>query len=219
VGLVDLDLVFGEAAARLGASPATSVATALAANGGLPDLAAHAVETRPGLWVLAAPHDPSAAGVVDAEGAGRLIDAAAATWDVVVVDTTPDLASATLAAVDRSDHLLVVGRSDRPGLRDLRELLERLRRQHVPAERVRLVLNRTVPGEAPVVEGAVAVPESPDQARTETTGRPVLESAPRSAVSQALIEAFAPLLPAGAEASRPRRSVRLRPRPQQPSTG
>ncbi len=215
VGLLDLDLVFGDTAARLGVGPVSSVSAALDAPGGRLQLLDHAVEARPGLWLLAAPRDPSAVEAVDGAAVDRLLEAAAATWDVVVVDTTPALAGTTLAAVDRSQRLVVVALPDPAGLRDLRSLLDRLRRQRVPAERIRLILNRTGEGDGEPVDGAVSVPESAEVAKAEARREPVLVAAPRAPVSRALGEAFAPLVPAAPpEVPAPRRTPRLRRRRQ-----
>ncbi len=215
VGLVDLDLVFGDAAARLGVAPETSVATVLGDRGEHLELLSHAVEARPGLWLLAAPCDPACVEVVDRSAVDRILDTAAAVWDVVVVDTTLALAEATLTAVDRSERLVVVSLADAASLRDLRALLDRLRRQRVPAERIRLILNRVVDGDEQPVDGAAGVPESDEVARAESRGEPVLASAPRAAVSQALTEAFASLVPAVPPAlATPRRAIKLRRRRQ-----
>ena len=142
--LLDLDVQFGDAAIVLGLEPERTVFDVVTAPGFLDaeKLAAYAARHSSGLDVLAAPLRPEDAELVGGAKATEILGAACAAYDAVVVDTPPFFHESVLAAVDRSDELLLVLAPDVPTLKNARLALQTLELLAFPQERIRFVLNR-----------------------------------------------------------------------------
>jgi pilus assembly protein CpaE len=72
----------------------------------------------------------------------QLLDAARGEYDVVVVDAPRSFGGQMLAALDRTDELVLLCTPDVPSIKDVRLTLETLDLLSFPRERVRIVLNR-----------------------------------------------------------------------------
>lgn len=194
VALVDLDLQFGEVAAALGMRPRHSFADLVGAP--VEDVADYLDEVLlrhpTGIDVLAAPTDQAQADLVTSEAVAAVLDRLRATHDLVVVDTSTGLSELTLAALDRSDEVVLLALLDVASIRNLRTLDRTLDRLQVPASSRRLVLNKDRRGvglSADEVERALdrtfvaRVPFSEAVLRSTNTGHPVvLESTERDLV-------------------------------------
>jgi pilus assembly protein CpaE len=144
--LVDLDLQFGDVAIMLGLQPTRTLHDVASAAMGSLDaekLAGYAVRHASGLDVLAAPLRPEDAESIGEEAISRLLEVARRAYDVIVIDTAPILHGPMLAALDRTDELLLVATPDVPTLKNVRLTLQTLELLALPPERVRLVLNRS----------------------------------------------------------------------------
>lgn len=143
--LVDLDLQFGDAALALGVSPRATIAD-LAGSSGQIDIEKLKAFVCPGptpaLSLLAAPLRPEEAQIIGQPELKAVLNAARTTYGAVVIDTGPLFDGAMLAAVDCSDHLLVVCNPEITSLKNVRIGLETLDRLGFPRERVSLVVNR-----------------------------------------------------------------------------
>jgi pilus assembly protein CpaE len=142
--LVDLDLQFGDAAVMLGLEPQQTIYDLVSAPGELDadKLAGYTVRHESGFDVVAAPRRPEEAELVAPARVGRLLEVAREAYEVVVVDSSPFVHGPLLAALDRTDLLLLVTTLDVPALKDVRQSLETLELIRFPQERLAMVLNR-----------------------------------------------------------------------------
>jgi len=143
--LVDLDLQFGDAALTLAVPPRATIAD-LASSSGDIDVdklkAFVGTDSRSSLAVLAAPKRPEEAQVVGQSELAGVLDAARKAYGAVVVDTGPLFDAAMLAALDRTDRLLLICNPEVTSLKNVRIGLETIDRLGFPRERVDLVANR-----------------------------------------------------------------------------
>ena len=142
--LLDLDLQFGDAAIALGIEPEKTIYDLVVAPGELdPEKLAGYVTKHPcGLDLLAAPMRPEDAELVTESKVTSLIEVARASYDAIVVDTSPFFHGPMLATLDRTDELLVLCGLDVPTLKNVRLALQTLELLSFPTSRVRHVLNR-----------------------------------------------------------------------------
>jgi pilus assembly protein CpaE len=171
--LVDLDLQFGDAALTLGVAPRATIAD-LASSSGAIDVeklkAFVCVGPTASLSLLAAPTRPEDAQVVNQVELKAILNAARSAYGAVVIDTGPLFDVAMLAAVDCSDHLLIVCNPEITSLKNVRIGLDTLERLGFPRSRISIVVNRVgVPGgvtqkdieQALEVEIAYELPDDP----------------------------------------------------------
>ena len=143
--LVDLDLQFGDAAIMLGLEPQRTLYDLASAPGGLDADKLHGYVTthgHTGLEVLAAPLRPEEGELVGEQKIEEILQLAAPSYDVILVDTWPSFHGPTLSALDRADTVLLVCNPEVPTLKDVRMAIETLRRLSFPEERLNVVLNR-----------------------------------------------------------------------------
>src|SRR5207248_956999 len=95
-----------------------------------------------GLALLPAPTRPEDAQAIGQGDLKAILDAARASYEAVVVDTGPLFDAAILAAVDCSDHLLIVCNPEITSLKNVRIGLETLDRLGFPRDRTSIVVNR-----------------------------------------------------------------------------
>ena len=142
--LLDLDLQFGDAAIMLGLEPDKTIYDLVVAPGELDTekLAGYTVAHPCGLDVLPAPIRPEDAELVTEGKLARLLEVARASYDLIVVDTSPFFHGPMLATLDRTDILLLLCGLDIPTIKNVRLGLQTLELLSFPAERTRVVLNR-----------------------------------------------------------------------------
>jgi pilus assembly protein CpaE len=195
--LLDLDLQFGDAAIVLGMEPEKTIYDLVVAPGELdPEKLAGYVTRHPsGLDVLAAPMRPEDAELIVESKVTALIEVARASYDAIVVDTSPFFHGPMLATLDRTDELLVLCGLDVPTLKNVRLALQTLELLSFPANRIRYVMNRananaglkTREVEAGLnVKVATELPLDKSVQVSVNRGEPVILSEPRSDFSKAL---------------------------------
>ena len=142
--LLDLDLQFGDAAIALGIEPQKTIYDLVVAPGELDSekLAGYVSKHRCGLDVLAAPLRPEDAELVIESKVIALLEVARASYDAIVVDTSPFFHGPMLATLDRTDELLVLCGLDVPTLKNVRLALQTLELLSFPTSRIRYVMNR-----------------------------------------------------------------------------
>jgi pilus assembly protein CpaE len=142
--LLDLDLQFGDAAIMLGIEPTKTIYDLVVAPGELdPEKLAGYVSKHPcGLDVLAAPLRPEDAELVVESKVTALIEVARASYDAIVVDTSPFFHGPMLATLDRTDQLIVLCGLDVPTLKNVRLALQTLELLSFPSSRIHYVMNR-----------------------------------------------------------------------------
>jgi pilus assembly protein CpaE len=142
--LIDLDLQFGDAAIMLGIEPEKTIFDLVTAPGELdPEKLTGYISTHPcGLDILPAPLHPEDAELVTEAKVARLLEVARASYDVIVVDTSPFFHGPMLSTLDRTDELLLLCGLDVPTLKNVRLALGTLQLLSFPQSRIRVVLNR-----------------------------------------------------------------------------
>ena len=142
--LIDLDLMFGDAALMLSLGRDKSLSDVASASEQLDaeKLGAYLLEHDSGVMLLAAPPRPQDADKIDNKRIASLIDIARGSFDAVVIDTAPLFDAAMLTALDRSDVLLLICGHDVPSVKNVRLGLSTLELLRFPNERISLVGNR-----------------------------------------------------------------------------
>jgi pilus assembly protein CpaE len=204
--LIDLDLQFGDAAIMMGLDPAKTIYDLVMTSGDLdPDKLASSVNVHPsGVHVIPAPVRPEDAELVAEDRVANLLEVAKQAYDVIVVDTPAQFHATTLATLDRTDRLALVGSLDIPTVKNIKLTLQTLGMLHYPTERIGFVMNRPQPRvelKQSEVEKALdlkvigEVPYDREIPIAVNRGVPVPMSAPRSSASKALEEVAHALLP------------------------
>jgi pilus assembly protein CpaE len=142
--LLDLDLQFGDAAIMLGIEPEKTIYDLVVAPGELDTekLAGYTTSHPCGLDVLPAPIRPEDAELVTEGKLARLLEVARASYDTIIVDTSPFFHGPMLATLDRTDTLLLLCGLDIPTIKNVRLGLQTLELLSFPSERIRVILNR-----------------------------------------------------------------------------
>jgi pilus assembly protein CpaE len=142
--LLDLDLQFGDAAIMLGVEPEKTIYDLVVAPGELDGekLTGYTTPHPCGLDILPAPIRPEDAELVTEGKLARLLEVARASYDVIIVDTSPFFHGPMLATLDRTDTLLLLCGPDLPTIKNVRLGLQTLELLSFPEERIRVVLNR-----------------------------------------------------------------------------
>ncbi len=130
VCLLDLDLGFGDVASTLRLTPDRTLADAIsfrASNdNAVADVAALTTPFRPGLDCILAPVGPGQAERVPATVITELLAVLPLMYDYTVVDTPAQFSQHVLAALDNSDHHVLLTTPERPTLKSLRLTLDTL---------------------------------------------------------------------------------------------
>ena len=144
VCLVDLDVHGGDVALMLQLNPTHQLNDLAAFNGMIDEVAVTSLITQhsPGLSVVAAPVQIDAYDQATPDEVGKLLEQLKAMFDVVVVDTSGIFDDHALAALDRTDMLVLVGTLDIPALKALKLATGTLDLLNFPRDRWRFLLNR-----------------------------------------------------------------------------
>ena len=95
-----------------------------------------------GVHILAAPSRPEYAEKVSGDQFSQLIDYLRQMYAYVVIDTTPILTDITLAAIDKSDVIVLVTTQDIPSIKNARLFLDLLQTIGIERERIVFTMNR-----------------------------------------------------------------------------
>ncbi len=144
VCLVDLDVNSGDVAIMLQLSPTRNINDLVAFRGGIDEGAIESLLTAHGdrLSVVAAPVTLDSPDQASGEEIGQLLDGLKAMFDYVVVDTSGVFDDQALAALDRSDSIILVGTLDIPALKGLKLAASTLDLLNFPRDSWSFVLNR-----------------------------------------------------------------------------
>jgi pilus assembly protein CpaE len=232
--LIDLDLQFGDVGIMMGIDPTQTIVDLVTTTGELdPDkLGGYVVHHPSGVDVLAAPLRPEDAELVTEDRIGQLVDVAKAAYDIVVLDTPPHFDATTLAALDRSDRLVLLTTMDIPTVKNAKLALQTLNLLQYPRERIALVVNRPLP-RADLRESDISrtldmpltavSPGDKEIGAAVNRGVPITSSNSRSPAAKAIRDLAELLLP-GAQVSEAKsgngdKSSKPRPADSQPSAG
>jgi pilus assembly protein CpaE len=206
VALVDLDLQSGDLAIMFQLMPALSIYDAALDADRLDAeaLSGYLTPHRSGVSLLAAPIEPSLAEQVEPPSITTILDLLGGMFPVTVVDGPPMFTDQMLAAIDRSDEIVLVGSMDVPSIKNLKLAIGTMVQLGHPREQLRIVLNRAdskVGLRASEVEKSlgvaidVQIPSSRDVPLSINQGTPLAASRPRSPVVQALGQLASAVMP------------------------
>ena len=207
--VVDLDLQFGEVSTALRLRPKFTIFDALQREDtDEDDMRAHieeyTVSHETGMYVLAAPREPSEADRITPPDVTRIVEAVRKQFDYVVVDTPPQLNENVLAAFDLSDLLYVMATLDLPSVRNMSVFLSTLDRLKVPADTIKLILNKAESDVGIDIDQVTrlfpqgfdtVLPYAKEVSRSINLGMPVMAASPQSEISRLMATGMRPLLP------------------------
>jgi pilus assembly protein CpaE len=198
VVLVDADLQFGDVAVMLKLAPQHTIVDAVGSLDRLdPNLLQQfLVRHEPsGLYVLAAPLEPSFADQISAGEMVKIIEMLRGFCSWVVVDTPAYFNEVVLGIIEESDDVLLIAGMDIPNIKNVKIGLQTLRLLSVPMSKLHLILNRAnskvkldvgevertlqVKAEA-LIPSDVVVPQSVNK------GTPVVLDSPKSGVAKSI---------------------------------
>lgn len=144
VCLVDLDVNGGDVAIMLQLSPSRNVNDLVGFGGGIDEGAIESLLTphSSNLSVIAAPVHLDSPDQASGEEIGQLLDGLRAMFEFIVVDTSGVFDDQALAALDRSDTIILVGTLDIPALKGVKLAASTLDLLNFPRESWAFVLNR-----------------------------------------------------------------------------
>jgi pilus assembly protein CpaE len=144
VGLVDLDVPFGDVALMLDLHPDNDILDAVESSvlDDLERLQSVLVRTSHGVSVLASPLAPDDAGGLDSRHVGRLLTRLAALHQFVLVDTPVGLTELTAASLDVAELGMLVTTPEVTALRRTHACLRLLQGLEFPTNKLQLVMNR-----------------------------------------------------------------------------
>ena len=144
--LVDLDVQFGDVGIVLGLDRPEKTLHDLAVGSALEldaeKLRGYVVRHSPTLHILPAPLRPEQADDIEASQIATILQLARSLYDAIVVDTAPLFDGPMLAALDRSQELLLISTPDVPAMKNIRLALQTLTMLGFPVDRVSLIANR-----------------------------------------------------------------------------
>jgi pilus assembly protein CpaE len=197
VGLIDLDLAFGDVAIMLQLVPERSIADAVGLGDQLDETSVRALITpyAPGLDTLLAPAGPAEAERVTQGLVADVLRIARGMFDFLVVDTPPQFTDHVLTALDASHVHVLLTTPDIPALKNLRITLDTFDLLDLPKESRVVVLNRSdakVGLTASDIERVIRVPimahvpSSRDVPVSINRGVPIMVDNPQHPVSKAI---------------------------------
>jgi pilus assembly protein CpaE len=197
VGLIDLDLAFGDVAIMLQLVPERSIADAVGLGDKLDETSVRAMLTpyAPGLDTLLAPAGPAEAERVTQGLVADVLRVAKGMFDFLVVDTPPQFTDHVLTALDASHVHVLLTTPDIPSLKNLRITLDTFDLLDLPKESRVVVLNRSdakVGLTAADIERVIRapimahVPSSRDVPVSINRGVPIMVDNPQHPVSKAI---------------------------------
>ena len=145
VVLIDADPQFGDVSVMLRLSPAHTFVDAVAAGDRLDSTLLESLlthDSRSGIYVLAAPTDPTTPAKITAKSVSVLLEVLRAMGALVVVDTPRVLDDVVVQFLSESDDIVYLVGMDIPSVKNARLGLQVLELVQIPLQRVLLVLNR-----------------------------------------------------------------------------
>lgn len=197
VGLIDLDLAFGDVAIMLQLVPERSIADAVGLGDQLDETSVRTLLTpyAPGVDTLLAPAGPAEAERVTQGLVADVLRLARGMFDFLIVDTPPQFTDHVLAALDASHVHVLLTTPDIPALKNLRIALDTFDLLDLPKESRLVVLNRSdakVGLTAADIERVIRVPisahvpSSRDVPISINRGVPIMVDNPQHPVSKAV---------------------------------
>lgn len=199
VAVIDLNLYFGDAVVFLGDSKPTSNVVDLARKSEGLDavlLDSSMIKLGERLHILVAPESPEYVKYVSPSDIERIVRLTRTCYDVVVIDASALLDPLTVQALDMADIIYLTLQLNLPFVRAAKRMVEEFRGLGYSNEKIRVVINRFEKGgeikledveKATLLKVNRTIPNSHGPVTDSINqGIPLLELAPRDAVSHAL---------------------------------
>ena len=188
VGLLDLDVEFGDSAVYLNLHPNQTLADLKAAPGAIVDEAVFEgfVTDSGSVRLVVGADRPERAELVTLPAIQLAIDRLSATCDYVLIDAPASFSERTLTALDTSDLICLVTSASLPSLKATRRCLDLFDKLGVSAGRVRLILNYSTTHAIDIDLATTVLGRNPDfvMQKSESldeavsSGRPLVTSDP-----------------------------------------
>jgi pilus assembly protein CpaE len=218
VGLIDLDLAFGDVAIMLGLEPKRTIADAVGQQLDETLLRTLLTPHASGVDTLLAPPAPADGERVTQGLVADVLRLAGSMFDYVVLDTPAQFNDHVLTALDRAHVHVLMTTPDLPALKNLRITLDTLNQLDLPKEHRLVVLNSSdakVGLSTADIERVIRVPisafvpSSRDVPVSINRGLPIMVDSPQHPVSKAIREfALDRLLMQPVAARQPARGLR-----------
>ena len=204
VGVLDLNLEFGNVHVHMDLKPARTLADLAGLDPAQLDDSTFApllTQDRTGVQLVCGASTPEDAELVTVPLVQHGLDRMRMATDYVLVDTPPAFSQQVLAAMDASDGVVVVTEPHLAGLEAAKDWLEILEKLSYPRERTLLVLNRTTQSGLETDQIArffnrrpeVVVPFTPVFDEAADRGRPLVVLRPDNAAAKVLRDLAAQL--------------------------
>lgn len=143
VGVVDLDIQFGDISIMMNINPRKTIAE-LMQEGNSPgrDLLEDYIYERKGVYILSAPNKPELAELVTPDRVGDILSLFKQMYQFTLIDTPSFIDETTLTALEQSDLILLIISLDLPTIKNVRKGIDILRSLQLLAK-TRLILNRS----------------------------------------------------------------------------
>lgn len=143
VGLVDLDVQFGDISIMMDLNPRRTISE-LIQEGDQVDktLLEEYVYERNGVDILAAPPKPELAELVTAQQAETILKVFRSVYEYTLIDTPSFIDEITLSALELADTIILIVSLDLPTIKNIKKGIEVLRSLQL-LDKARLVLNRS----------------------------------------------------------------------------
>ena len=164
IGLLDLDVEFGNAAAHLNLEPKYTLADLHVAAGDVVDAEMFDRFVTEGhrVRLVAGAAGPERAGMVTLPAVQLAMDQLSQLCEYVLIDVPATFGERTLAAIDGCDLLCLVTSASRPALLATRDCLAMLHKLHFMTGRIRLILNNATEHSMDVESSSQVLGQRPD---------------------------------------------------------
>jgi len=208
VGLVDLDLQFGDLAVLLNLPQVQSIADLIENPDQIDSdfLLDVMIEGPSGVWLLPTAPNPELADLVTPEHVQVILSRMRSTFDFIVIDTSSHLGDVTLTALDMASRILLISAQSIPSVKNAKLALRLFETLQIPPQTVTLVLNRCeahTEFNKEAIESNLKFPVSaqiPHDPRTVVNsinrGTPFVTANPEVEISQRVRQLVGLLLPA-----------------------
>lgn len=143
VGVVDLDIQFGDISIMMNISPRKTIAELMQEGENLSrDLLEDYIYERKGVHILTAPNKPEFAELVTPEKVGDILNLCREMYTYTIVDTPSFIDEISLTALEKSDLILLIIALDLPTIKNVKKGIEILRSLKL-LNKTRLILNRS----------------------------------------------------------------------------
>ena len=215
VGLIDLDLQFGDLGVLLNLPQTQSISDVVEAIDQVdPDFLADIMSDGPGgIKVLPTAPSPELADLVTPEHVTKILTEARKAFDFVVIDTSAHLGDITLTALDMATRVLLITALSIPAVKNAKLALRLFETLSIPTQSITLVLNRCeahTEFNKDSIESHLKFPiavQLPHDPRTVVNsinrGNPFVIANPETEASQRMRELVALLLPDGLSVEAP----------------